>query len=278
MESNVPALQRGKMVVEARPSIAKFQISKDDAANHFREWVNTKSFVAKDFDITGSLEKITGIWIPAWIFEVSAESAWHGEVSHTEEHTEWVNKCERVVDNGNVHYVNKKVPETRSCKVWEPISGHHYGNYGVPVSASDLVTQKEIEDLKYNQLEYSLTDYDESHLDGWQVQAADLNKMEAKEICNELINELETEACKHEVERLNGCSTKLTYNISNFALLPMFGLSYTYKDKTYSNHINGVTGEVCGNVPINKVQKYFVIAALVMAVIAFIYFMISQNR
>ncbi|MDQ1261755.1 MAG: hypothetical protein QG575_936 [Euryarchaeota archaeon] len=81
--------------------------------------------------------------------------------------------------------------------------------------------------------------------------------MEAKDICNRRIEELERQACEHEVERLDGCSTKVTINTSKLALFPVFVLSYTYKDSSYRNLINGVTGEVYGDKPpINKTKKY----------------------
>ena len=126
--------------------------------------------------------------------------------------------------------------------------------------------------------------YDESYLDGWQVQEVDLNRMEAKDICNRRVDDLEEQACKYEVERFGGCSTKVTYNASNFALLPIFVLSYTYKDKSYRNLINGVTGTPYGAIPINEVNKFLFKAAKVVGqiilalVILFIMFSLMGSR
>lgn len=271
METNLPTLQRGNTVDEARPSIAEFQMSINDAGNRYQSWVKKQSYVQKDFDVTGILEKITGVWIPVWLFEVSAESAWHGEVSHEESYTEWETKC------GPGVYDSKQVPVTKTRTIWEPTSGHHYGNYLIPVSATGIITQKEIESLKFNQLD--LKGYDESYLGGWQVQAADLKKMEAKDICNRRIKELETKACRYEVESFGGCSTKVTYNTSKFALMPMFVLSYTYKDRSYRNLMNGITGEVYGDLPINKAKKYVFegIKVIAMILVLILFFVIGLN-
>ena len=261
---------------EARPSIAIFQKSIKDAGLIYRNWVEKQSFVHKDFDISGALEKIKAIWVPVWLFEVSAESAWHGSVSHTESYTEWETKC------GPGVYDSRQVPVTKERTVWTPISGNHYDNYLVPVSASREINQEEIWGLKYKQLD--LRSYDESYLDGWQVQATDLNRMEAKDICNRRIQNLEERACKYEVESFGGCSTKVTYNTSNFVLLPMFVLSYTYKDKSFRNLINGVTGEGYGDLPINKAKKYLfkavqvIVGVIVGLFILFIIFAIMANH
>lgn len=271
METHVSPLSTGtgKAMEEARPSIVKFQKSIKDAGNHYQDWVKKQSCVQKDIDIAGNLEKIKGIWVPVWLFEVSAESAWHGEVSHEEPYTEWETKC------GSGVYESKQVAVTKYRTVWEPTSGHHYDNYLIPVSASGVITQKEIEALKFRQLDFK--SYDKSYLDGLPVEATDLSKMGAKDICNRRIDELEERACKYEVESLRGCSTKVTYNTSTFALLPMFVLSYSHKDGFYRNLINGVSGEVIGDVPINKLKKFVftvvkVIAGIILGLIVVFFF------
>jgi hypothetical protein len=254
---------------EARPSIARFQMSIKDAGNHYRDWVKKQSCVQKDIDISGNLKNIKGVWVPVWLFEVSAESAWHGEVSHEEPYTEWETKC------GPGVYESKQVAVTKYRTVWEPVSGHHYDNYLVPVSASGEVTQKEIEALKFRRLDFK--SYDESYLDGLQVLATDMSRMGAKDTCNRRINELEAQACKCEVQSLRGCSTKVTYNTSTFALLPMFVLSYSHKDGFYRNLINGVSGEVVGDIPIDKLKKFVfgaakVVAGIILGLVVFFFF------
>jgi len=77
-------------------------------------------------------------------------------------------------------------------------------------------------------------------------------------------------ACARQVERLDGCSTNLTYKTSNFALLPVFVLAYIHKDKPYKNLINGITGEVRGdNPPVNKAKKFGTYALVAIGVLIF---------
>ena len=56
---------------------------------------------------------------------------------------------------------------------------------------------------------------------------------------------------------------------ANYALLPVWFLSYKYRNKYYYFAMNGCTGEVCGKLPIDKKKllgKAALIAALVFAV------------
>lgn len=223
-----------------------------------------KKFVHKDLDIAGNLEKIKGIWVPAWVFDVSAKSPWHGRNYHTESF------AETKYDNDGKRYT-----EYEERDVPDPVSSTHYGDYLFPVSASKVITQGEIEYLKLKRSD--LQSYDESYLDEWQVQTREQAKTEAQEICERRIKELEVQACKREVYELVGCSTTITWNTSSFALLPMFVLSYTCNDGFYRNLINGLTGEVYGDFPVDKSKKRLdsivkTIAAIVVMVIGLIVF------
>jgi hypothetical protein len=263
METDVLTLPTGKTAEDARSLIAKFQMSTKDAGNKYRDWVEKQKFVSKDLDVVGNLNKIKGVWVPVWLFEVSAESAWHGEVSHTESRNV-IKEKERYVSGEGW----KDTEETEDYDVYSPVSSTHYGHYLLPVSASRVIPQKEMDSLDFKKLD--LKSYDESYLNGWQVQTTDMNEIEAKEICNELIKNREWNACARQVERLNGCSTKMTYETSNFALLPVFVLAYNYKDKPYKNLINGITGEVRGDKPpISTINKFGTYVAVAIGVLVF---------
>lgn len=257
LETTAPTLLTEGTENDTKPLVYKSLISKKDASNSYRSWVKKQSFVPKNFNISTILKKIEGVYVPVWLFEVSADSDWHGEVSHTESRS----RVEySYIKERDEHY-------TEDEEVWEPVSSTHHGDYILPVSALKWINQKEIEALKLKKSE--LKSYDESYLDGWQVHKADLNATESMDICNKRIKELERQACSRQVERLNGCSTKLTHKTSNFALLPLFVLSYTYKNEPYRNLINGLTGEVYGNIPINRPKKIVTYAVVVIGILIF---------
>ncbi|MCX6680611.1 MAG: hypothetical protein NTX42_09660 [Methanothrix sp.] len=270
MESNVPTLPTGKTIEEEKPFIAKFQISREDAVNHYRDWIGTKSFVPKDLDIAGNLDKIKGIYVPIWLFEVSAKSDWRGGYNETHYRTVTKTKYDHATHN-YVDYV-----DSEPYPVWKPMHGVHRQNYRILVPASNDITQAEIEKWPFEVSE--LQKYDATRLVEWDVVEAELNYSDASDICNRRIGDSEHKECKKLVAQLNDYNPQSTFNFSSLVLLPIFGLSYTYKDKPYSNQINGLTGEVYGKVPVDWIKKLLVIAALVVAVVAFVYFIISQNR
>jgi hypothetical protein len=56
---------------------------------------------------------------------------------------------------------------------------------------------------------------------------------------------------------------------ANYALLPVWFLSYKYRNKYYYFAMNGQTGEVAGQVPVSPVKKmmFFFIVLGILAVI-----------
>jgi len=245
------------LVETPQPLIAKHQFSIKEAADKYRDWVSKQKFVPRDFDITNDQDKIKAIYVPVWLFEVTAETAWHGEVSHIEKRSR---TRHNYIEDRDEHY-------TEDETIWEPTSGTHYGQYLLPVSASSTISQEDIGGFK---VKYSdLKNYHESDLDGWQVQVADLDETSAKEICNNIVKNKEKLVCNLEVEQLNGCSTKVTYTTTNFALLPLFVLSYPYKDKTYRSLVNGLTGGVSGKMPINQAKRFGTYVAMGVCVLIF---------
>ena len=253
---------QGKIVNDARPPIAEFKITKEDAANSLLSLFNNQkdlcgliNLAPKDFDIYSIIDEIEGIYVPVWLFDVSAESHWHGYNYHTESFpvTRYDSDGKRYTD-----YEERDVPD--------PVNSKHSYHYLLPVSASKEISQDEIEFLsKSGRIE--LLDYNESYLDGWQVLARDMDKTEARVISEKRIKELETDACKREVYELHGCSTKLTYNASFLADLPAFVLTYTHNNKTFRNLISGITGEVKGKIPCKEATKFLVKATKTISAI-----------
>lgn len=69
------APQKGK-----KPLIAKFKMSNEDAFSKFTQWASAQKYVPKDFDINSLKDKIKKIYVPVFLFDVSAESNWHGTI------------------------------------------------------------------------------------------------------------------------------------------------------------------------------------------------------
>lgn len=242
--------------------IAKFKISNDEAFRKIAEWASSQKYVPKDFDINGLKDKIKKIYVPVFLFDVSAESSWHGCDYHTESRT--VTKSRYNYTTGK----NEDYVDNEEYEVEHPQNGMNYSNYFLPIVAmSGGITQDEIEILNNDLKMSELQSYNKSYLDGSDVWAADLNKTDALEICKQRVEKLEIAACNRKVSELHGCSTKTTFRDSHFALLPMFILTYGYKNERFNNLIDGRSGKVIGSIPVDKTKKLLVNILQVAAVI-----------
>ena len=75
-------------------------------------------------------------------------------------------------------------------------------------------------------------------------------------------------------------SFRITKNLSridtmeaNYALLPVWFLSYKYRNKYYYFAMNGQTGEVAGQLPVSPVKKvmvFFIVLAILAVITRFI--------
>ena len=69
----------------APKSVIPFKIGKEMAQEIYRDWIKKKKFAPKGFKEKKSIEKITGIYVPFWLFDnnVSGELSGEGTKVHT---------------------------------------------------------------------------------------------------------------------------------------------------------------------------------------------------
>ena len=262
----IQSFSQGKTANDARPPFAEFKITKEDAANSLLRLFNSQkdlcgliNLAPNDFDINSNIEILNGVYVPVWLFDVLAESHWHGYNYHTESFP--VTK----IDSDGKRYTDHEERD-----VPDPVNSKHVHNYLLPIPASNEISQSEIEFLFKNG-QIDLRDYNESLLNEMQLLTRDVDKTEARVLSEKRIKELEKDACKREVFELHGCSTNATYNAAYLAYLPAFILDYTHNGKSFRNIISGVTGEVQGKVPCKETTKFFIkvvktISAIVVGV------------
>ena len=129
---------------------------------------------------------------------------------------------------------------------------------GVPADGSsraDDALMDSIEPFDYREL----TDFDMSYLSGHSAIRYDVDQNMVFERVNTRVcdtaKELFTESIKGH-SRIN--TTSSDFKISNInwkqGMLPMWFMSYKYKDKMYFYAMNGQTGKFGGTLPINKAK------------------------
>lgn len=240
------AIIKNKLIGEFAPSkVIPFKTTKEQAIQKFIEYNKGKIFMPKEFTNKYNIEKISGIYIPFFIYdcEVSSNinvnatkiSSW-SDSKYNYTKTDIFN----IDTSGEMHFEN--IPVDGSTRFPDDIM-----NSIEPFSYSDL------------------TDFNPSYLSGFLSEKYDTSMDELFNIAkmratNSANNTLLNTITGYNTKTLMNHNTNVTKNnTSEYVLLPVWMLNVKYKDKFYTLAMNGQTGKFVGNVPIDKgkVAKYW---------------------
>ncbi len=215
--------------------IIPFKTTKEQAIEAFKKCTKGKLFAPSDFAKKEQIEKISGVYIPFWLYDCVAE----GEISGTAEKINtWT--------AGDYRYTKTDTFEVaRSGKATFD---------KVPVDGSkkfDDDIMDSIEPFSYDELK----DFSASYLSGFLAEKYDVDEDEAYSRAKERVNTTFRDELKRDItgyttvsasnEKSNISSTKADY-----AMFPVWMLNIKYKDKLHTFAMNGQTGKMIGNVPI----------------------------
>jgi hypothetical protein len=214
--------------------------------------VGKRWFVPKDFKSQQQLEKLTGLYVPFWLADC-----------HVNVDVRAIGKKLRHWVSGNYSYTETK--EFRITRVGGMLTK------GIPADG-----ETKIEDLLMEAIEpydyRELKDFSMSYLSGFYADKYDVDKaavfprirVRSNQACNSLVR-----------STISGYSSLIPsneqYNITNtdwnYTLLPVWFMSYKYKNKIYEFAVNGQTGKLAGTPPLSK-GKLGLLCAAIGAVIS----------
>lgn len=250
-----PNLVEDRLRGEKRPvRLIPFRISREQAISKFKAWTRNGLLTPAGFTKSHTLEKITGIYVPFWLYNIRAGVDMNAICTRT-----------RVSRRGDTEYIyTDHYDVRRSIDV---------GYDKIPADAS-----KEMEDTLMDALEpfsyQDLTQFELAYLSGYMAERYQYTDEELMDRIRERVHRYADNACRetiggyasinvvHEDIRLN----KLD---SEYVLLPVWMLSYTYKGKRCMFAINGQTGKTVGRPPISmgKVAAWYAGVAAVCFVL-----------
>lgn len=233
-----PVMLTGRLSGEYRPRyVIPFKTSKEQAQEKFRVWCGSKRFVPKGFKSIENAEKIEGIYIPYWLADCRLRLRLNG--------TAKISSSTRSGDYNVTH--TKEYSVQREGEMFF---------MGVPCDGSSKAANmlmENIEPYDYKELE----DFSMSYLSGHLAEKFDVTK----EMVQPDIEKRIRDAGKAEIlKTVTGYSSVSVTNEEydtgklgwQYALLPVWFLSYTYKGKEYCFAMNGQTGKFSGDLPVLK--------------------------
>ena len=254
------AILKNKLSGEFKPDLLiPFKVVKEDAINAFKALKKGRPLLPKDFISEKNIEKITGLYVPFWLYDIT----YNGNVSAKGTKVKsWT--------VGDTHYT-----KTDTYKVERDLSVAYKR---VPVDGSEKFANdimNTIEPFDYNEL----VEYNHAYLSGFLAEKYDVSKEKAyedakKRSFNSTISEAKNSMKGYSTINITGNTLKDNINDTKYALLPVFMVNVKYKDKYYLFAMNGQTGEFIGNMPISK-GKAFVFAISMFAIVVLIVILIS---
>lgn len=245
------AILKSKLSGKFTPQkIIPFKTEKEVALKAFKNLSKGRPLMPKDFNNPSNIEKIRGIYIPFWLYDLNI--------------------------NGNIEALGKQVTHwtvgathyTKTSK-YNVIRGGKMDFYNIPIDGStrfDNDIMNTLEPFNYDEM----TSYNHAFLSGFYAEKYDTEG-------ESLFNEVSARAIKSAenllFEDISGYTSKtLTKNSlqakeiqKEYALLPVWMVNVKYKDKMHIFAMNGQTGKFIGNIPLDKTKT--VIYSLVIFII-----------
>jgi len=245
---------RGRLSGMLRPDkVIPFKKTKQDALNALKNHCNSRKFVAKGFLDENKLEEVKGLYVPFWLFDADL----HADVQYNCSETSGSGD-----DRGTSYYFVERIGDVAFDNI--PVDG----SLKMP---DDLMESIEPYD------DSKAEDFRTSYLTGYVAEKYDIGRDEAE---MRATNRLQDGAAQMfrttiypydtiEVYR-NDCTVK---NLnSKYVMYPVWLMNLSWKGKTFRFAMNGQTGKIAGNLPIDKLKLNGCIVGLFIAIDAAIGF------
>ena len=238
-----PVILKGRVGGMYRPSrVLPFSFGRDKAVEIFNKWASDKKFVPDDLVSAKQIEKMTGLYVPFWVADAMTRSRMTA-----------IGETVRSWSSGNYRYT-----QTKEFEVVRDITVEYDG---VPADGSRKIEDSLMEAIE--PYDYTQTkDFDMAYLSGFFADKFDVDRDEIYgRIQSRMFSNNETalqSSCGYDRLKSKNIQNAVTKLRWNYMLLPVWFMTFNYNGKVWSYAINGQTGKVAGELPIDekKLRKH----------------------
>lgn len=238
------AILKNKLSGRFKPDyIIPFKKTKEEAIAAFQNVKKGKPLTPKEFSDSKNIEKIRGLYVPFWLFDIKVD----GDLEATGNHvTSWTvgrtvyTKTDTYKFNSSGNMCFTKIPCDGSTRFNDDI-----------MNSIEPFNYQELEEFNAAYLSGFLAEkYDvESDVSFQDVASRSLKSSESK-----MLADMEGAFAK----RVTNNNLKVLKQDLKYALLPVWMVNVKYKDKYYLFAMNGETGKFVGNVPVDKKKAFLI--------------------
>ncbi|MBO4494964.1 MAG: hypothetical protein J5752_03805 [Clostridiales bacterium] len=249
-----PALLNQRLTEEFSPDyIIPFKYGKDEAVKKFFSWCKGGRWTPIDFVSDKNIEKLTGLYVPFWLYNVESLVDIRGEGATESSYT-----------HGNTTTVTTTYYDVHRKEVmaWSkiPLDG---------ATRIDDDLMEAIEPFKYKEMRK----FDPAYMQGFFAERYDLSGDDLKPRLIDRLKKYISQEISPTVRQYNKFfkvkddNTVIYEPEMLYAMMPVWFLHYKYSGKDYYFCMNGQTGEVAGVAPVSWVKRLVLFFAL-LAVLA----------
>lgn len=231
-----PTILPGRVSCGLKPDgVIPFKTSREDARAAFLKLCKGKPLLPKFFTEQQRVEKISGIYVPFWLYDCDGDFRGHYKATRVRH---WSDSNYNYTKTDYYHLVRAADAEFAS----------------IPMDASkkmENAIMESIEPYDYGQL----VDFETAYLSGFLADKYDVEAVEGQERIRQRVSSSMDSLIG---QTMIGYSTVLpmsrqlnvNHGKAKYVLLPVWMLHTKYKDKTYVFAMNGQTGKMTGSFPI----------------------------
>lgn len=218
-------------------AVLPFKTTKQDAQEAFRNHCKSKRLLPNGFFDNSSLEKITGVYVPFWLFQCETEA----DITYkaTKVH---VSRSGNYEITRTAHFLLRR--------------GGHVGFKQVPVDGSSKMEDTMMESIEPFDADEA-KDFNVAYLSGYQAQRHDVDAAACQPRANERIR---TSVQSLMRDTVLGYTTavptntqiKLDHGEVEQVLYPVWLLNTRWRDSVFTFAMNGQTGQFIGDLPMDK--------------------------
>lgn len=248
------AIIKNRLVDAYEPDkIIPFKKTKEEAIKAFKNVGVKKILMPKEFSDPKNIEQIRGIYIPFWLFDIDCK----GSINST---------ATKVKCWSTINYTYTKTDHYKVAR-----GGDSYFD-NIPVDASqnfDDAIMNSIEPFNYKEMQ----DFNYGYLSGFYAEKYDTSDDELSHIAssrakNSMIDYLKNDIKGYTTSVITTDNIMTDVSKGEYVLFPVWMLNIKYKDGFRTFAMNGQTGKMVGNIPIDKFKAFLL--AIIMFIVVFL--------
>ena len=227
--------------------VIPFKVSKKEAIEKLKMHYKGRPYLPKSFKDDNHIEEIQGVYVPFWMFDGKAS----GEASYKA-------TTSKVYEKGD-----EEITETRHYEVSRAGS---IGFEKIPVDASSKMPDDHMDSIE--PYDYSdLKPFSTAYLPGFLADKYDVSVDESRERADtRCMGSLQT-ALRDSVKGYETCfprgkNASIKAGKVHYAMLPVWVLNTKWQDKDFLFAMNGQTGKLVGDLPVDRGRFWALFAAI----------------